>query len=81
MLNYTCFRSIYQILKQLLDAATKIEIDALKTSTKKVARKVAEATGELIRSKTANKIVKPNLVPDVNSKYVEEIIIPLKNFE
>ena len=56
-------------------------MDALKTLTKKVARKAAQATGELIGSKTANKIVKPKPVPDENSKNVEEIIIPLENIK
>ena len=50
--------------KQLLDAA----LDALKTSTKKVAHEKAEVTGEFIRNKIADKIVKP----------VEEIIFHLK---
>ena len=56
-------------------------MDALKTLTKKVARKAAQATGELIGSKTANKIVKPKPAPDENSETVEEIIIPLKNIK
>ena len=56
-------------------------MDALKTLTKKVARKTAQATGERIGSKTANKIVKPKPVPDENSETVEEIIIPLKKIK
>ena len=48
--------------KQLLNTG----IDVLKTATKKVAHKAAEATGDFIGIKIADKIVKP----------VEEIIIP-----
>ena len=47
--------------KQLLDAATKAELDALKTATKKVSRKTAKATGEVIGNKIADKIVKSHL--------------------
>ena len=43
---------------QLLDNATKTEFDALKSATKKVAHKAAEATGEFIENIIANKIVK-----------------------
>ena len=62
--------------KQLLDAATKIALDALKTATKQVAHKKAEATEKLIWNKIDNKIVKPKPVPEVNWANVEEIVIP-----
>ena len=62
--------------RQLLDAASKIELDALKILTKKVARKAADTRGEFVGNKIANKIVKQTPVPDKNSKNVEEIIIP-----
>ena len=42
----------------------------------KVVHKTAEATGEFIGNKIADKIVKPKPVPDDNSRYVEEIFIP-----
>ena len=58
--------------KQLLDAG----LDALKTFSKKVVHKAAEATGEFLRNKIANKIVKPKHVIDENPRNVEEIIIP-----
>ena len=61
--------------RQLLNAATKTGLDALNTVTKKVAHKVAEATGEFIENKIVNKTVKPKHVPDENSRNVEEIII------
>ena len=60
---------------QLLDNATKTGLDALKSTTKKVAHKAAEATGEFIENTIANKIVKAKLVPDENSRNFEEIII------
>ena len=48
----------------------------LKAATKKVAHKAAEATGKFIGNKIANKIEKPKLLPDENSRNVEEVIIP-----
>ena len=61
--------------KKLLDTVTKTGVDALKT-VQKVVCKAAEATGESIGNKIANKIVKLKPVPDVNSKIVDEIVIP-----
>ena len=54
--------------KQLLDTVTKTGIDALKSASKKVVHKTAEAIGELMGNKIADKIVKP-------SRNVKEIII------
>ena len=42
--------------KKLMDTATKARIDAAKTASKWVVQKTAEATGDLIRNETANKI-------------------------
>ena len=42
----------------LLDHAKKIVIDALKTSSKRVIQKTADATGDLIGNKIDNKITK-----------------------
>ena len=39
-----------------MDTATKIEIDTAKTASKIVVQKTAEATGDLIRNKIADKI-------------------------
>ena len=61
--------------EQLLDTATKRELDALKTASKKVAHKAATATGEFIGNKIRVKIVKVKPMSDVNSRNVEEIII------
>ena len=48
--------------KKLMDSATKTGIDAAKTASKRADQKTAEATGDLIGNKTADKItsiVKP----------------------
>ena len=39
-----------------MDTVTKTGIDAAKTASKRVVKKTAEATGDLIRNKIANKI-------------------------
>ena len=45
-----------QKLKNLLDSAKKSTADAIKTATKRAIQKIAEATGDLIRNKIADKI-------------------------
>ena len=60
---------------------TLLQLDALKTVTKKVSHKAAEATGEFIWCKIANEIVKPKPVVDLSSRNVEEIIIPQEQRE
>ena len=67
--------------KKLLDSATKTRLDALKTPSKKVVHKAAEAIGEFIGNKIADKIVKSKPVSDANSRNVEEIIIRPENGE
>ena len=42
--------------KNLMNTATKTEVDAAKTASKRVVQKTAEATGNLIRNKIADKI-------------------------
>ena len=42
--------------KKLMDTATKTGIDAAKTASKKVVRKTAEATRDLIENKIADNI-------------------------
>ena len=42
--------------KKLMDTATKTGIDAAKTASKRVVKKTAEATVDLIGNKTADKI-------------------------
>ena len=56
-----------------MDAATKTGLDASKTAVKTEAHQAAEATGEFIRKRIADKIVKTKPVPDENSRNVEEI--------
>ena len=42
--------------KKLMGTTTKTGMDAAKTASKRVAQKIAEATGDLIRNKIADKI-------------------------
>ena len=42
--------------KKLLDSAKKSTTDAIKTASKRVIQKTADATGDLIRNKIADKI-------------------------
>ena len=44
------------MVKKLMDTATKTRIDAVKTASKRVVQKTAEATGDLIGNKIADKI-------------------------
>ena len=63
--------------KKLIDTATKTGIDAAKSASKRVVQKTAEATGDLIRNKTADQITsggKPNEKEKTNK--TEEIYIP-----
>ena len=46
------------VRQKLLDHAKKSAKDALKTSSKRVIQKTAEATGDLIGNKNANRIIK-----------------------
>ena len=57
-----------------MDTATKTVLDKLKTASKIIAHKAAEATSEFIGNKIADKIVKPKTVSDENLRNVEEII-------
>ena len=67
--------------KQLLDTATKTGLDALKVAFKKEVHKVAEATGEFIGNKIADKIIKQKPVIDENSRNVEEIVTPQEKIQ
>ena len=64
--------------RQLLDTATKTGADALKRASKKVVNKAAEATGEFIGKKIADKIMKTKPLPVENWRNVEEIVVPEK---
>ena len=71
-------RKIYQtnIEKKLFDTATKTRPDDLKSAFKKVVHKAAEATGEFIGKKIANKNVKKKTVHYGNYRNAEELGIP-----
>ena len=65
--------------KKLMDYATKTGIDAAKTASKRVVQKTAEATGDFIRNKIANKITsigEPKEKEKEKTKEIEEIYIP-----
>ena len=50
--------------KKVLDTATMARIDAAKTASKRVVRKTAEASGDLIGNKISDKITKSNIEPE-----------------
>ena len=60
-----------------MDTATKTGMDAAKTASKRVVQKTAEATGDLIGNKIADKITligKPK--EKGKTKEIEEVYIP-----
>ena len=62
--------------KKLIDTATKTGIDGAKTASKRVVQKTADATGNLIGNKKADKITslgKPK--ENEKTKEIEEIYI------
>ena len=63
--------------KKLMDTATKTGIDVAKTASKRVVQKSAEATGDLIGNKIADKITSVGKSKEKEkTKKVEEIYIP-----
>ena len=66
--------------KKLMDTATKTGIDAAKTASKIVVQKNAEATGDLIGNKIADKITSLGISKNKEKKdetnKIEEIYIP-----
>ena len=56
-------------------------LDALKVAFKKEVHKVAEAIGEFIGNKIADKIMKQKPVIDENSRNVEEIVTPQEKIQ
>ena len=48
---------VINMIKKLMDTATKTGIDAAKTTSKRVVQKTAEATGDLIGNKIADKLL------------------------
>ena len=64
-------------VKEIMDTATKTGKDAAKTASKREVQKTAEATGDLIGNKKADKITsigKPK--EKEKTKEIEEIYIP-----
>ena len=61
--------------KKLIDTATKTGIDAAKTTSKRVVQKTAEATGDLVGNKIADKITSIGKSKEKTNK-PEEIYIP-----
>ena len=62
-----------------MDTATKTGIDAAKTTSKRIVQKPAEATGNLIGNKIADKITSAGKSKEKEeTKKVEEIYIPPK---
>ena len=64
-----------------MDTTTKTAPDALKSVSKKAVHKAAEATGEFIGNKIADKIIKPKAAYNENSIDTEKINIPPKTRE
>ena len=62
--------------KKLMDTATKTEIDAAKTASKRVVQKTAEATGDLIGNKTADKITSIGKTKEKPKEKPEKMYIP-----
>ena len=63
--------------KKLMHTATKIRIDAAKTTSKRVVQKTAEATRDLIENKIADKITSFGKSKEKEKpKKTEEIYIP-----
>ena len=60
--------------RKLIDTATKTGIDAAKTTSKRVVKKTAEANGDSIGNKIADKITSLGK-PKEKTKKVEEIYI------
>ena len=64
------------MVKKLIDTASKTGIDAAKFSSKRVVQKTAEATGDLIGNKIADKITSIGKRKEKETKATEEIYIP-----
>ena len=62
--------------KKLMDAATKTGMDVAKIASKRVVQKIAEATGDLIGNKKADKITSIGKPKEKTKERPEEIYIP-----
>ena len=61
------------VRQKLFDHAKQFATDALKTSSKRVIKKAAEATGDLIGNKAANKNIQQNNLETVINENNKEI--------
>ena len=61
-----------------MDAATKTGIDAAKTASKRVVQKTAEATGDLIGNKIADKITLIGKPKEKKTRKQKKVIFHLK---
>ena len=59
-----------------MDTATKTGVDAARTASKRVVKKTAEATGDLIRHKIADKITSLRKKSKEKEDERQEIYIP-----
>ena len=64
--------------KKLIDTEAKTGIDAAKTASKRVVQKTAEATGDLISHKIADKITSVGKTKEKTNKPEEIYILPEK---
>ena len=71
---------VINIVKKLIDTATKIGIDAAKTASKRVVYKTAEVIGDLVGNKVADKITSvrkaKSKVTENETNKRQEICIP-----
>ena len=58
--------------KKLFDSAKKSTTDAIKTASKRAIQKIAEATGDLIGNKIADKITSVSKTPSNNNNNDDE---------
>ena len=71
--------------KKLMDTTTKTGMDAVKTASKRVVQKTAEATGDLIGNKIVDKITSIGKPKETEETYIppekrQQIIDDLKLF-
>ena len=57
--------------KKLMDTATKTGIDSAKTASKKLVQKTAEAAGDLIGNKIADKITSIGKPKEIEEIYIQ----------
>ena len=68
---------VISIVKKLMDTTTKTGIDPAKTALERVVQKTAEATGDLVGNKIADKVTSVRKSEEVEkTKKAEETYIP-----